>query len=73
MVVQVLPRVEEFTRLLEIAEAADRLRLKSGTVKLWARQRRIARVKLGSRIFIPETEVQRLIEANLIPAEEAGR
>jgi excisionase family DNA binding protein len=73
MVFQVLQPTGRHTRLLEIAEAADRLRLKSGTIKLWARQRRIARVKLGSRTLIPEDEVQRLIDANLIPAEESGQ
>jgi excisionase family DNA binding protein len=38
------------------------------TVRQWAARRRIARVKLGRRTLIPVSEIDRLIEAGMIPA-----
>jgi excisionase family DNA binding protein len=55
-------------RLVSIGETARRLGLKPVTVRLWAAQRKLARVKLGTRVLIPESEIERLIEANLTPA-----
>ena len=54
--------------LLSIEESAARLGLKPVTVRLWAAQRKIGSVKLGRRRLIPEREVDRLVELNLIPA-----
>ncbi len=55
-------------QLLSVEETARRLGLKPVTVRLWAAGRRLARVKLGRRVLIPASEVERLIEANLQPA-----
>jgi excisionase family DNA binding protein len=54
--------------LVSIDEGARRLGLKSETLRLWARQRKIATVKLGSRRLMPESEIVRLITTNLVPA-----
>jgi excisionase family DNA binding protein len=59
---------EDGALLLSIDQAAARLGLRPVTVRQWASARRIARVKLGRRVLIPVSEVERVIEANLMPA-----
>jgi excisionase family DNA binding protein len=59
---------EAGSNLLSIEAAAIRLGLKPVTVRQWAGARKIARVKLGRRVLIPESEIDRLIEASTIPA-----
>lgn len=61
--------------LLSITEAAGRLGLAPITVRQWSARRKLARVRLGRRILIPASEVERLIEAGTIPAlpPERGR
>ncbi len=54
--------------LLTIEEAARALGLKPVTVRMWASARKIGRVKLGRAVRIPASEIERLIERNLIPA-----
>jgi excisionase family DNA binding protein len=55
-------------KLLTIEQAADLLGMRPVTVRLWAATHRIGRVKLSRAVRIPESEVNRLIERNLIPA-----
>jgi excisionase family DNA binding protein len=55
-------------RLLSVDAASERTGLKPVTLRLWMAQRKLARVKLGRRVFIPESEIARLIERNTIPA-----
>jgi excisionase family DNA binding protein len=52
----------------EERQAADLLGMRPVTVRMWAATRRIGRVKLSRAVRIPESEVNRLIERNLIPA-----
>lgn len=61
--------------LLSVDQAAAQLGLRPVTVRQWASARRIARVKLGRRVLIPVSEVERVIEANLMPAlpQRTGR
>lgn len=54
--------------MLSIAEAARRLGLKEGTVRLWISRRKIAHVKLGRAVRVPQEEIERLIRENTIPA-----
>jgi len=56
------------SNLVSIPEAAARLGLKPVTIRQWASARKLARVKLGRRVLIPEAEIERLIEANLTPS-----
>lgn len=55
-------------KLVSISEAADRLGLKAVTVRQWAAARKLARVKLGRRVLIPEADIERIIAASTIPA-----
>jgi excisionase family DNA binding protein len=54
--------------LVSISEVAARLGLKPVTIRQWASARKLARVKLGRRVLIPEAEIERLIESSTIPA-----
>jgi excisionase family DNA binding protein len=56
------------TVLLTLEEAARRLGMKVVTIRMWASARKIARVKIGRAVRIPETEIAKLIERGLIPA-----
>jgi excisionase family DNA binding protein len=56
-----LVSVKEFARLLSISVWAARK---------WAYAGKIASVKLGSRLQIPATEVERIIEQNLRPSSK---
>ncbi|MBI3782090.1 MAG: helix-turn-helix domain-containing protein [Deltaproteobacteria bacterium] len=60
--------MDKTQKLLSVDDAAAALGLKAVTLRQWAAARRISRVKLGRRVLIPESEVTRLIEANLVPA-----
>lgn len=56
------------TKLLTLEQAAERLGLKPVTIRMWASARKIARVKLGRAVRIPESEIAKIIERGLIPA-----
>lgn len=56
------------TRLYRINEAAVTLNLSPKTLWDWLGQRRIAAVRLGRSVRIPETEIDRLIEEGTTPA-----
>jgi excisionase family DNA binding protein len=57
----------ELRGLNSIEQTAARLGVKPVTIRMWAAARRIARVKLGRRVLIPESEIERLILENTIP------
>jgi excisionase family DNA binding protein len=54
--------------VLTVAKAAERLGLKEGTLRIWLYQRKLAYVKLGRAVRVPESEVERLVRENLVPA-----
>jgi excisionase family DNA binding protein len=55
--------------LVSIEEAAKRLGgMHVLTIRRWVAERRIASVKLGSRVFVPESEIERLIKEATRPA-----
>jgi excisionase family DNA binding protein len=56
------------TKLLTLEQAAERLGLKPVTLRMWASARKIARVKIGRAVRVPESEIARIIERGLIPA-----
>lgn len=62
----------EQARVLSIADFATALGVKAPTIRCWLMQRKIARVKLGRRVLIPRTELERLLNENLIPALPDG-
>ena len=55
-------------RLLTLQEAACLLRLRVSTLRAWILHRKIAHVKLGSRVFLRKCDCEELIAASLVPA-----
>lgn len=61
-------------KLLRITEVAERLGLCVSTVRAWASQGRIAKVRVGRRaIRIPLSEVNRLVAEGTIPVKDGDR
>jgi excisionase family DNA binding protein len=56
------------SRLLTVAEVADRLAISQKTVRNWLSLRKLTYVKLGARTRIPESEVDKLLERSTVPA-----
>lgn len=57
--------------LLTVQEFARRLSISVWTARAWAYSRRIASVKVGTRLHVPASEVARVISENLRPAQPA--
>lgn len=57
------------SHLLNVNEAAERLRLKPTTIRAWILNRKIQYAKIGGRVFIRSADIDSLIDQNLIPAE----
>lgn len=55
------------SELLTVAETASLLRLKPSTVRAWILHRKIAHVKLGSRVLLRKTDLEKLIAESLVP------
>jgi excisionase family DNA binding protein len=58
----------DFGKLLTLKQAADRLGVSWWTLGRWARQGRFRTVRLGSRRLVPESELTRLVDANMTEA-----
>jgi hypothetical protein len=58
----------EQPRVLTIRDFARALSLQPPTIKAWLLQGRLAKVHLGRRVMIPVSEIDRLINENLVPA-----
>lgn len=52
-----------------VPEAAEFLRLKPNTIRAWILRRRISFVKLGGRVCIRRTDLERLIRDRVVLAE----
>jgi excisionase family DNA binding protein len=55
------------TRLLTVKKFAELLGLSPWTIRHYAYSGRISSVKLGTRLLIPTSEIDRLIEENMRP------
>ena len=55
-------------RLFSFDEAAALTGIKVPTWRAWAARRKVPVVRLGRRIKIRESDLQKLIESNLVPA-----
>lgn len=55
-------------KLYSFEEAQTLTGIKVPTWRAWAAQRKIAVVHLGRRVKLRESDLQKLIESNLIPA-----
>lgn len=56
--------------LLTVAEVAERLAVREGTVRLWLAQRRLPRVNCGRAVRIPAEAIEAFITRNTVPARE---
>jgi excisionase family DNA binding protein len=54
--------------MLTVAQAAERLGMKPATIRMWIAKRKLAHVKLARAVRVPESEVERMIWENTIPA-----
>jgi excisionase family DNA binding protein len=59
---------EKPERLVSVAAAADRLGLSIWTLRAWCYAGKFASCKLGGRLLIPESEIERAITESLRPA-----
>jgi excisionase family DNA binding protein len=55
-------------QLLSVEIAAQRLSISPWTIRAWIAEGRIASAKIGRRRLVPESEIERLVSDNLIPA-----
>jgi excisionase family DNA binding protein len=55
-------------RLLSVGETAARFGVSPWTVRDWIAQRKLTRVKIGRRVLVPESEIERVIERGTQPA-----
>jgi excisionase family DNA binding protein len=58
---------------LRIEDAALALALAEKTLRDWIAQRRLAVIRLGRAIRIPQSEVDRLLEEGTVPAKRTGK
>lgn len=58
------------TELLDLAEAAARMKVSKFTVRAWGYQRRIPIVKLGRRTLFREEDIEKFINKGLIEAKQ---
>jgi predicted site-specific integrase-resolvase len=59
------------TRLLPVKQFADRLGISIWTARQWCYAGRVASVKLGVKLLVPEQEAERMVVENLRPAVTA--
>lgn len=62
-----IPPVSPTQRLLSVKDFGALLGVSLWTIRAWAYKGRVASVKLGARMMIPTTELDRLIQENLRP------
>jgi excisionase family DNA binding protein len=59
--------------MLKVSEVATKLGIRESTVRLWLVKRKIAYVRLSRRaVRVPQSEIDRLIRENTIPASRNG-
>lgn len=58
-------------QLLPVHEVAKRLCIRPGTVRLYLWQRRLPFVRVGRLVRVRESDVDRFIKVNTVPADDA--
>jgi excisionase family DNA binding protein len=59
------------SRLLTCAQAGDALGLKEATIRVWIARRKLAFVKLGRAVRVPQDAIEEMITDNTVPARVA--
>jgi excisionase family DNA binding protein len=57
-------------KLLTVTEAAERLRVRPGTLRRWVGLRKIEYIKAGRSVRIPEEEIRRIVREGTFPREK---
>jgi excisionase family DNA binding protein len=55
--------------LLTVTEVSDRLNLRPSTIRAWISKSKLAHLKLGRSVRVPESEVTRVIKESMVPAQ----
>lgn len=63
-------QLEAGEKLFTIPEFAERLRKKQSGVRRWVLERRIAVIKVGRNVRIPESELRRIVSEGFRPARQ---
>lgn len=61
------------TELLTLPEAAKMLRVKVSTLRAWRTAQKLPFVKLNGKVLLRRSDLERLIEASLVPAAGNNR
>ena len=61
----------EQTQLLNVAETAAALRLRESTIRSWILNKRIPYAKVGRRVFVRRSDVDRFIDASVVYPESS--
>jgi excisionase family DNA binding protein len=64
---------KERIQLMSVEAASEALGLKPPTLRAWMARRRIAFVRIGRRVCIPNDEVDRIIRIGYVPARTESR
>lgn len=57
----------EQQKLRNLNQASEQLGLSSWTLRRWAYDGKIASAKLGTRLMIPQSEIDRIVEESMRP------
>jgi excisionase family DNA binding protein len=60
--------IEESGNLLTVPQFAERLHIAEVTARKRVARREVTHVKIGRAVRIPESEVERIIQAGMVPA-----
>jgi excisionase family DNA binding protein len=60
--------VEPRGRLLTCAQAGEAMGLKEATIRVWIARRKLAFVKLGRAVRVPQEAIEAMITDNTVPA-----
>jgi excisionase family DNA binding protein len=56
------------TKLLTVAQFAEGLGVTPACIRRWLLERKVASVRVGRLVRLPETELQRIVQEGFIPA-----
>lgn len=60
-------------QMMTVPETAEKLRVKTGTIRKWIYGGQLPHVKLGGRVCLKMQDIQAFIEKNYHPAKEVEK